>query len=340
MSYDNLTPPEHGLRYPQRGDFGGYQAWLNHFPITQYAVLPSNHPAGFSAGPQSQIPPYSTATNATSAYPTYPRPFQYQISLPPGGVHQAHFMHAVPPTMVDQSTRNTLPAAPERYGSAQSEGHQHRAQHQHRRSYLHRSHSVPMNLATIHPDLGLCMLVPIAGPDRGAPQSHDGRMAVDNAGFSRGDYYASRLDRLRRLRGHQADNDFLRSTTASPSRSPSPYISTPSSSPTVTPTSELPSHLRDARGSRRSLSPPRLHGHGDYDRRRSRSESRPGREASISTVETCSECRGARAGSVSEPACSIRGGGFAAEGLDEEGPKARWEQVEDRDLRDSVEADD
>ncbi|KAL1873169.1 hypothetical protein Daus18300_003988 [Diaporthe australafricana] len=371
MSYDNRAPPGHALQYSQLGDFDYYQTWLNQlnqFPIPQYAVLPTNSSTGFSVGPQSYTPYYSSATNTTSAYPTYPRPSQYMMTPPPGSVHQAQFMHAGPSTMVDDRTENIQPAAPELHGAAQSEGCQHRAvprypqdrcatpraQHQYRHSSLYRNRSVPTNLATFHPDLGPCILVPIAAASPEALQ----RIRV--SGWRVGgniltveprnrEYYLSNVDRLRRRQGHNHgdDNESFRSTTPSPSRSPSPYDSTPCPSPTV---SELLHRRREAHGSRRSLSPPRFRGAGDYVRRRSRSESRaPGREASVSTVGTCSECcRRTNPGagsSSSEPA--VRGEvraaagyiwGQAPEGRDEEDDsRPRVQHVEDRDLHESVE---
>ncbi|KAI3390623.1 hypothetical protein diail_9016 [Diaporthe ilicicola] len=314
MSYDDRPPNEHALQFSQRGDFDHYQAWLNQFSIPQYNLLPNSPSASFPAGLQSHIPSESPAAITTNAYPTSLPPPQYRMSFPPAAVALNPFMHAGTSTLVDGRNENTQNTVPERYNSAQREGHQHptvpgypqqryatpRSQHQNPQPLLYRNYSSPTSLATIHPTLGPCILVPIGAASQGAPQSSGSWMVANTAGPRHNEYYASRLDRLHRRHGHEDDAHFS-STSLSPSRSPSPYLSTPSSSPTVTSTSGLPRRRRDAHRSRRSLSPPRFRGDGDYVHLRSHSERRSGRQASISTTETCSECRCSRASSSSGP---------------------------------------
>lgn len=162
----------------------------------------------------------------------------------------------------------------------------------------HRAQSVPtnLNLTTIHPTLGLCVLVPIGALSASAPQSPGNWTIGSTTGSRRRDRDNDRVDRLRRRHSREL-TPYMRYMTPSPPRSYSPYLSSPSSSFTVTP---ILRH-RHRNTPEYDRNPRRFHGIGGFTPLRSQDVPRPTIEPSISTVGTCSQCGGTGASSSYEP---------------------------------------
>lgn len=164
----------------------------------------------------------------------------------------------------------------------------------------HRAQSVPTNLTTIHPTLGLCVLVPIGalGAHASAPQSPGNWTVASTAGSRHRDQYGSRVDHLRRRRSRSRElSPYVRYMSRSPSRAFSPYLNSPTSSVTVTP---LPRYRR-VNTPEYARSPRRFRGIGGFTPLHSRDVPRPTIEPSVSTVGTCSQCGGTGASTPYEP---------------------------------------
>ncbi|KAK7715885.1 hypothetical protein SLS63_011224 [Diaporthe eres] len=114
--------------------------------------------------------------------------------------------------------------------------------------------------------------------------------------FPNPDHYGSRADRIRRRHSREL-TPYMRYMSPSPPRSFSPYLSSPSSSVTVTP---ILRHRR-LNTPESGRSPRRFHGIGGFTPLRSRDVPRPTIESSVSTVRTCSQCGGTGAESSYEP---------------------------------------
>lgn len=321
MSYTGFPPndftswPSHQV---QQGNPYHHQSPLNQFPIPQYPLPPSSRPSSYLAPPQSQLPPSTLSTTITSPYPLGPFPNPCPTSLQP-----VQF-----PVQFPQEPFSYAGTSAPAYGSLeniQRRSRQHtepvqsgifRGDHpvgpqqmlptgnlQHNSGTLsRRAQSVPTNLTTIHPTLGLCVLVPISALSASAPQSPGNWTAASTAGSNHRDQYGSRVDYLRRRRSRSRElNPYVRYTSRSPSRSFSPYLTSPISSVTVTP---LPRHRRlntpDA-----GRTPLRFHGIGGFTPLRSRDVPRPTIERSVSTVGTCSQCGGTGASTPYEPPTDV-----------------------------------
>lgn len=298
MSYETATRDGHALQYCQDGDIEYYRAWLNQFFSPQYDFSSSSRPASYHAVTHPHIFAEGGMTNATNAYPTGPHVPQYVRDLRFDRFAQAPSTQGGASTSARSSLENNLHTRAQGNEPTQSDIHPHdsfpeyprerditaRGRHQNRRARLFRTHSSPTNLTAIHPTLGPCILVPIRGASDGDP-AITGSWMVHHR-----DHYNRRLDRLRR-RHDREDSPYLRSATPSPTRSASPYVSTPSSSPRVT-------YIPSGRGDGSYV---RLEGFTPYDRPHSSYEPGFGRDASFSTARTCSECRESGFGSSCGP---------------------------------------
>lgn len=321
MSYTGFPPndftscPSHEV---QQGNPHQHQSLLNQFPIPQYALPPSSRPTSYLAPPQSQLPPSTLSTTITSPYPLgpFPNPFptsfqpvQFPVQFP-----QAPFPYAGVSVPAYGSLENIQHFTRQHTEPVQSNirpgdnpvGHQQvlptESLRQNSGTLSRRAQSVPANLTTIHPTLGLCVLVPISALNASASQSPGNWTAASTAGSNHRDQYGSRVDHLRRRRSRSRELDpYVRYTSRSPSRSFTPYVASPSSSVTVTP---LPRHRRlDTPDAGRS--PLRFHGIGGFTPLRSRDVPRPTIEGSVSTVGTCSQCGGTGASTPCEPPTDV-----------------------------------
>lgn len=326
MSYTGFQPNDFASWPPpqvQQGTMNHNQSLLNQFPIPQYPLPPSSGPASYTAPLQGQAPSTSFPSTITDSCPPCPLPNMLQnpflnpfsTSLPP-----MHFPAQFPlaplpqagtsaPAYGSSSFENIQRPTPQ-YIEPQNEirGSDHSmvsqqvipsfSLQQHNDALSHRAQSVPtnLNLTTIHPTLGLCVLVPIGALSASAPQSpgHWGDSSIH--GSRHRDRYNDRVDRLRRRHSREL-TPYMRHTTPSPPRSYSPYLSSPSSSFTVTP---ILRH-RHRNTPEYGRSPRRFHGIGGFTPLRSQDVPRPTIEPSISTVGTCSQCGGTGASSSYEP---------------------------------------
>lgn len=307
-------------RQAQQGNHDHSQALPNQFSMPQYPLPPSSRPASYPATPQGQIPSATFSTNIPgSCQPgAFPNPYlmssnilQFPTQLPaqfPVQFPQAPFPYpgiSAPAygsfENIQRSTpRNNEPfqsgTLPNEYPVDSQQAVPTRDLQQNGGALSCREQSAPTNLATIHPTLGLCVLVPIGALSVSAPQSTSNWSAASTAGSRHRDHYGSRVDRLRRRHSREL-TPYTRYMSPSPTRSFSPYLSSPSSSVTVTP---ILRHRR-LNTPEYGRSPRRFHGIGGFTPLRSHDVPRPTIESSISTVRTCSQCGGTGADSSYEP---------------------------------------
>lgn len=307
----------------QQGNSNHQQSLSNQFPIPQYPLPTSSGPASYTAPPQGSTQPTSFPTNITSSCPPlpfpnpFPNPFlnSFSTSFPP-----MQFPAQFPPAPLPQagtsapaygSFENIQGPAPQHTEPGQSGSHPNeysmgsqqavpsRNLQQVNGAHSHRAQSVPtnLNLTTIHPTLGLCVLVPIGALSASAPQSPRNWTIPSTPGSRHRDRYNDRVDRLRRRHSREL-TPYMRYMTSSPPRSYSPYLSSPSSSFTVTP---ILRHRHRNTTPEYGRSPRRFHGIGGFTPLRSQDVPRPTIEPSISTVGTCSQCGGTGASSSYEP---------------------------------------
>lgn len=310
MSYPGLPPNEFAFwlsQQVQQGTLGQPQAPLNQFPIPQHQVPFGSQAFSYPATPQAQIPTGSFPTTANGAYSTAPLTMPFPVSSLPPQFPQIPLLQAgasapvyeniwrsTPPynEPVQSGTRpNDYPVNTQQVVPIRALQQNHAAPPAH-----YGDQSAATHLTTIHPSLGLCVLVPIGQLGASAPPS-PGNWAVANpVGHRHRDHYSNRVDRLRRRHSREL-TPYMRSMTPSPQRSPSvsPYLSSPSSTVTVTPVM----HYRHYNTPEFGRSPRRFHGIGGFTPLR-RPQSvvsvpRPSIEASPSTIATCSQCGGSGA---------------------------------------------
>lgn len=317
MSYTGFPPNDFALwlsQQVQQGFHDHSQAVPNQFSIPQYPLPPSSRPASYPPTQQGQIPSAPFSNNFTSSCPpvSFPNPISMSSNSSqfPAQFPQAPFPYpgiTAPAYGSFESIQRSTPqynepvqTLPNDYpmGSQQVVPTQGLQQNGGDRS--HRDPSVPtnLNLTTIHPTLGLCVLVPIGALrlSTSAPQSPGNWTAASTAGSRHSDRHTSRVDRFRRR--HSRDlTPYMRYMSPSPTRSFSPYLTSPSSSVTVTP---ILRHRR-LNTPEYGRSPRRFHGIGGFTPLRSRDIPLPSIEPSVSTVRTCSECGGTGADSSYEP---------------------------------------
>ena len=313
MSYTGFPPNEFALwlsQQVQQGNMDPNQALSNQLSIPQHPLPLSSRAASYPPTQQGQIPTGMFPTNTISAYPTVPFTMPYPITSFPAQSTQVPFPHYGASTPAYGSLENTWRSTPQYIEPVQSGTHPNESQQVVAIRTPQQNHAPPpygnqspgAHLTTIHPSLGVCVLVPIDQLRASAPPSFANWAAANNVGHRHSDYYSSRIDRLRRRHAREL-TPYMRSMTPSPQRSPalSPYLSSPSSSVTATPV------LRHRRYNTPEFvrSPSRFHGIGGFTPLR-RPQSvlsvpRPTREASISTVGTCSQCGGTGAGDSYEP---------------------------------------
>lgn len=299
MSYPGVPPNDFAFwlsQQAQQGSLGPSQAPLNHFPIPQHQVPFGSQALSYPPAPQAHIPPGSFTAPLTMPFPvgSLPQQFAQLPLMQPGASAPAYdsiwrstpeynesVQNGTRPNNYPVNTQQVLPiralqqnhAPPPHYGNESAAAH----------------------LTTIHPSLGLCVLVPIGQLGTSAPPS-PGNWEVANSlrgGHRHRDHYSSRVDRFRRRHSREL-TPYVRCMTPSPQRSPSvsPYLSSPSSTVTVTPVM----HYRHYNTPEFGRSPRRFHGIGGFTPLR-RPQSvvsvpRPTIEASPSTIGTCSECGG------------------------------------------------
>lgn len=319
MSYTDFPPTDFRFwlsRQSQQGNHTYTQALPNQFSMPQYPLPPSSQPASYPAPPQGQIPSTIFSTNTTGSCPPAPFPNPYSISSNtlqlPAQFPQAPFPYpglSAPAYGSFENIQRLTPQhiEPVQSGTLQNDGpmgsqqvvpSQGLQQNGGDRSYREQSVPSNLNLTTIHPTLGLCVLVPIGALrlSTSAPQSPGNWTAASTAGSRHSDRHTSRVDRFRRR--HSRDlTPYMRYMSPSPTRSFSPYLTSPSSSVTVTP---ILRHRR-LNTPEYGRSPRRFHGIGGFTPLRSRDIPLPSIEPSPSTVRTCSECGGTGADSSYEP---------------------------------------
>lgn len=316
MSYAGLPPSEFAMllcQQAQQRNQNDHQAFLNQFPNPQYAQAPSNQSASYPATPQRLPPTFSNNIASSGPFDPFPNPFpmgshpvQCPVQLP--HVPFPHDGMAAPaygnldnfqrPTAqhIEYSQSQTHPS--DHLGRSQQVQPSQSLQPTHG-PLPYRNNTSATNWTTIHPTLGLCILVPIGAMSLSAPQSPGNWTAASTAGsrHHHRDHHNSRVDRLRRRHSREL-TPYVRYMSPSPSSSFSPYFLSPSSSVTVTPALRQ-RHLNDPDS--RSRSTPRFRAIGGFTPLRSHSVPRPSIEASVSTVRTCSSCRGTGTDSSYEP---------------------------------------
>lgn len=309
MSYPGLPPNEFAYwlsQQVQQGSLGPFQAPLNQYSIPPHPVPFGSQPFSYPATPQAQIPPGSFTTTAplTMPFPVGSLPPQFpQLPLLQAGASAPAY---------ENMWRSTTPYnEPVQSGIRPSDYPVNTQQVVPIRA-LQQNHALPpphygdqsaaTHLTTIHPSLGLCVLVPIGQLGASAPPSPGNWAVANSVGHRHRDHYSSRVDRLRRRHSREL-TPYMRSMTPSPQRSPSvsPYLSSPSSTVTVTPVM----HYRHYNTPEFGRSPRRFHGIGGFTPLR-RPQSvvsvpRPSIEASPSTIATCSQCGGTGGTSPYEP---------------------------------------
>lgn len=321
MSYTSFQPSDFAswpFQQVQQGLSNRQQSLFNQFPIPQYPLPPSSGPADYTAAPQGQSQFTSFPTNSACSYPPGPFPNTFSnpfsMSIPPMQFPAQFPLAPLPQAGASVPTYGSFeniqgpapqPPEPVQNGIHPSEYPMDlqqivpsRTLQQTDDTLSRRAQSVPtnLNLTTIHPTLGLCVLVPIGALSASAPQS-PGNWTIDNtAGSRHRDRYNDRVDRFRRRHSREL-TPYMRYMTPSPPRSYSPYLSSPTSSVTVTP---IPRH-RHRNTPEYSRSPRRFHGIGGFTPLRSQDVPRPTIEPSISTVGSCSQCGGTGASSPYEP---------------------------------------
>lgn len=334
MSYPGFPPNDFALwlsQQVQQGNLTHHQALSTQLSMPQYSMPLSNplplstRPASFPASPQVQIPPANFSANATSTYapapfsnpyPVGPNTLQLPAPFPQLPFHQPGT--SVPAYgSLESNWRPVRQHSEPVHGGTRPESHlmypqqvlppTQGLQQQDHCPFPYANQQVSHNttLATIHPTLGLCVLVPIGALGTIAPPSPGGWTVTASPRPHR-DRQGDRVDRFRRR--HSRDlTPYLRQMSPSPSSPLSPYLSSPVSSvATVTPI--LRHHHRRSRrgtpetGTRRLSSPGRrFRGIGGFTPLRDRDVPRPTIEPSVSsTIATCSQC-GAAAGSPYEP---------------------------------------
>ncbi|KAG8163664.1 hypothetical protein KVR01_006961 [Diaporthe batatas] len=319
MSYTSYSPNEYALwlsQQFQRGNLHPYWATLGQLPLPQYPLPVPLNSRSASEPPthQSQIPTAGFQIITTDTYPTGSMAMPYPTTSFPVQDPQAPVPHVGTSVPAYASFENNRRAAPHdndtiQSGSRPSESQQVlpiRAVQQNHLPTPYETQPIGTHLTTIHPSLGVCVLVPLdqlrASAPPSAPPSSPNWSTVNNASHSVRDYDSTRVDRLRR-RHSRSVTPFMRSMNPSPRRSPtlSPYLPSPSSSIAMTPS------IRHRRHNTPEFvrSPGRFRGIGGFTPlRRTQSAAsvpRVTREASISTVGTCSQCGGTVAGDSYEP---------------------------------------
>lgn len=311
MSHISYPPSEYALwlsQQVQQGNFHPYWAMLSQLPLPEYPLPLNTRSASEPPSRHSQIPTTGFQANTTTAYPTGPVAMPYPITSYPMQFPQVQGPQAGTSVPTYTSTENNWRTAPQYNEALQSGARPSESQQVLPIRALQQSHpptsyddlSVGTHLTTIHPTLGLCVLVPLDQLRASAPLSSPNWSTTNNA--SQRDYNSTRVDRLRR-RHSRSLTPFMRSMSPSPHRSPtlSPYLSSPSSSVTMTP------GIRRCRYNTPEFvrSPSRFYGIGGFTPlRRANSVAsvpRVTRETSISTVGTCSQCGGTVAEDSYEP---------------------------------------
>lgn len=306
----------------QQGNTNHQHSLMSQVPIPQYPLAPISGPGSYTAPPQGPTQSTSVPTNITSSCPPgpfsnpFPNPYlnPFSTSFPPtqfpAQFSFAPLPHAgtsAPAYGSFENLQGPIPQPPEpvqdgihpsEYPMGSQQVLPSRNLQQTDNTLSHRAQSVPtnLNLTTIHPTLGLCVLVPIGALGASAPQSPGNWTTASTHGTHHRDRYNDRVDRLRRRHSREL-TPYMRHTTPSPPRSYSPYLSSPSSSFTVTP---ILRH-RHRNTPEYGRSPRRFHGIGGFTPLRSQDVPRPTIEPSISTVGTCSQCGGTGASSSYEP---------------------------------------
>lgn len=328
MSYTGFQPNDFAFWPPsqvQQGNRNQNQSLLNQFPIPQYPLPPSSGPASYTAPLQGQAPSTSFPTNITDSCPPCPLPnlvqnpllnpfsttfppMQFPVQFPLNPLPQAATSVPAYGNSSFENVQRPIPQHIEPQNEIPGSDHHMVPQQvmpslslqQNNGALSHRAQSVPtnLNLTTIHPTLGLCVLVPIGALSASAPQSPGHWASASTPGSRHRDRYNDRVDRLRRRHSREL-TPYMRYMTPSPPRSYSPYLSSPSSSVTVTPILRHRHRHRNTPESGRS--PRRFHGIGGFTPLRSQDVPRPTIEPSISTVGTCSQCGGTGASSPYEP---------------------------------------
>lgn len=328
MSYPGLPPNDFALwlsQQVQQGNLSHNQALLSQLSIPQYSMPLSNplplsaRPASYPASPQVQIPPANFSANATNTYAPAPYSNPYPMgpnTLPlPTSFPQLPFPQAGTSApaygSLESNWRPVRQHSEPAHGGAHPDNYvvwpqqvlppnQGLQQQDHCPfPYANQQASHNTTLATIHPTLGLCVLVPIGALGTIALPSPGGWTVTASPRLHR-DRQGDRIDRFRRR--HSRDlTPYLRQMSPSPSSPLSPYLSSPVSSVTMTPI--LRNHRR--RGTPeagRSTPGRRFRGIGGFTPLRDRDVPRPTIEPSVSsTIATCSQCGAAAAGSPYEP---------------------------------------
>lgn len=321
MSYTDFPPTDFRFwlsRQAQQGNHVHSQALPNQFSMPQYPLPTSSRPASYPATSQGQTPSATFPANITGSCPpeSFPNPYSMSSNILqfPTQAPQAPFPYpgiSAPAYGSFENIQRPTPQniEPVRSGTLPNDypmGSQQvlptRDLQQNGGDHSYRDSSVPTNLTTIHPTLGLCVLVPIGALSLSAPQSTSNWSVASTSGSHHRDgsrhrdHYGSRADRLRRRHSREL-TPYMRYMSPSPTRSFSPYLSSPSSSVTVTP---IVRHRR-LNTPESGRSPRRFHGIGGFTPLRSRDVPRPTIGSSVSTVRTCSQCGGTGADSSYEP---------------------------------------
>lgn len=316
MSYPGYPPNEFALwlsQQVQQGSLGHPQAPLN--PIPQHPVPFGSQAFSYPVTPQAQISTGSFPTNVNSTYSTAPLTMPFPVGSLPPQFPQLPFLQAGSTAPAYGSLENIWRSTSQYNEPAQSGNRPNdypvntqqvlpirAVQQNHAPPPHYENQSAATHLTTIHPSLGLCVLVPIGQLGASAPPSPDNWAVTNSAGHRHRDHYSSRVDRLRRRHSREL-TPYVRYMTPSPQRSPSvsPYLSSPSSTATVTPVM----HYRHYNTPEFGRSPRRFHGIGGFTPlRRPQSVAsvpRPSIEASPSTIGTCSQCGGTGGASPYEP---------------------------------------
>lgn len=317
MSYTDFPPNEFAWRLAQafqQGNMDQSQALLNQYSIPQYPPPPSSRSASYPAALQGQRPTSNFSTNMHSSLPPGSYSSHYQTNSYPAQF-PVQFAH-VPQQYAGISTpaygsldhiqrlnpQYNQPGQSDNGPSDHYVGSQQvvptRSLQQNSGTLSYRDQSAPTNLTTIHPTLGLCVLVPIGALGSSVPQTPRNWSATSTAGTRHRDPYNDRVDRLRRRHSREL-TPYMRYMSPSPPGSFSPYVVSPSSSVTVTPI--LHRRRRDNTPASGMRSPRRFRGIGGFTPLRSYDVPRPTIERSVSTVGTCSQCGGTEASSSYEP---------------------------------------
>lgn len=315
MSYTDFPPTDFRFwlsRQAQQGSHDHSQALPRQFSMPQYPLPPSSRPTSYPTTPQGQIPSATFPTNITGSCPAGPFQNPYSMSSNtlqfPAQFPQAPFPYpgiSAPGYGSFENIQRPTPqnnepvqsgTLPNEYPMGSQQVVPTRDLQQNGGAVSYREQSVPTNLATIHPTLGLCVLVPIGALSVSAPQSTSNWSVASTYGSRHRDHHGSRVDRLRRRHSREL-TPYMRYMSPSPTRSLSPYLSSPASSVTVTP---ILRHRR-LNNPEYGRSPRRFHGIGGFTPLRSHDVPRPTIESSISTVRTCSQCGGTGADSSYEP---------------------------------------